>query len=132
MTRPVYFQAVKGASPVKYVFYCLFVSVSVISDNVDPLPRSAVDFFSVAFIVAPFAMVAGGSISATQIYRPQNIIAWSKPMNHSPSLLCLLMGYYSSSDSWTWIDVSHTCHVTNESMGSSVRLFVLFYARMLI
>ncbi|KIM79120.1 hypothetical protein PILCRDRAFT_823692 [Piloderma croceum F 1598] len=51
---PVYFQAVKGASPVK----------------------SAVDFFSVAFIVAPFAMVAGGSISATQIYKPQNIIAW--------------------------------------------------------
>jgi MFS family permease len=51
---PVYFQAVKGASPVK----------------------SAVDFFSVAFVVAPFAMVAGGSISATQIYKPQNIIAW--------------------------------------------------------
>jgi len=51
---PVYFQAVKGASPVK----------------------SAVDFFSVAFIVAPFAMVAGGTISAMQVYKPQNIIAW--------------------------------------------------------
>jgi len=51
---PVYFQAVKGASPVK----------------------SAVDYFSVAFIVAPFAMVAGGTISATQIYKPQNVIAW--------------------------------------------------------
>ena len=46
-------------------------------------PRSAVDFFSVAFVVAPFAMVAGGSISATQIYRPQNIIAWSKSANHA-------------------------------------------------
>jgi len=51
---PVYFQAVKGASPVK----------------------SAVDFFSVAFIVAPFAMVAGATIAGMQIYKPQNIIAW--------------------------------------------------------
>jgi hypothetical protein len=53
---PVYFQAVKGASPV----------------------RSAVDFFSVAFITAPFAMVAGGSIGALQVYKPQNVIAWSE------------------------------------------------------
>lgn len=51
---PVYFQAVKGVNPV----------------------RSAIDFFSVAFIVAPFAMVAGGTISATQVYKPQNVIAW--------------------------------------------------------
>ena len=29
-------------------------------------------------MVAPFAMVAGGTISATQIYKPQNIIAWGK------------------------------------------------------
>lgn len=40
--------------------------------------RSAVDFFSVAFIVAPFAMVAGGTIGALQIYKPQNVIAWGE------------------------------------------------------
>jgi predicted MFS family arabinose efflux permease len=64
---PVYFQAVKGASPVK----------------------SAVDFFSVAFIVAPFAMIAGGSISATQIYKPQNIIAWIL-LTVGPGLMSLI------------------------------------------
>jgi len=52
---PVYFQAVKGASPV----------------------RSAVDFFSVAFIIAPFAIVAGATISVLQVYKPQNLIAWA-------------------------------------------------------
>jgi hypothetical protein len=41
--------------------------------------RSAVDFFSVTFVVAPFAMVAGATISMTQMYKPQNVIAWSKP-----------------------------------------------------
>ncbi|KAK4698742.1 hypothetical protein P7C70_g7526, partial [Phenoliferia sp. Uapishka_3] len=64
---PVWFQAVKGASPV----------------------ASAVDFFSVAFIVAPFAMIAGGSISATQIYKPQNVIAWVL-LSLGPGLMTLL------------------------------------------
>ena len=40
------------------------------------ITRSAVDFFSVAFIVAPFAIVAGATISVLQVYRPQNFIAW--------------------------------------------------------
>jgi len=74
---PVYFQAVKGASPVK----------------------SAVDFFSVAFIVAPFAMVAGGSISATQIYRPQNIIAWIL-MTVGPGLMSIIR---ATSPMKTWV-----------------------------
>jgi hypothetical protein len=73
-------------------FYCLFVSVSVISDIVDLGSRSAVDLFSVAFIIAPFAMVAGGSISATKIYRPQNIIAWSKPANQARLTSLLING----------------------------------------
>lgn len=51
---PAYFQSAKGADPL----------------------QSAIDFFSVAFIVAPFAMVAGGTIGAFQVYRPQNLIAW--------------------------------------------------------
>lgn len=38
--------------------------------------RSAVQFFPVALCVAPFAMVAGGSISATGKYYYQNVIAW--------------------------------------------------------
>lgn len=54
MCRPAWFQAAKGSSPV----------------------RSAVQFFPVALCVAPFAMVAGGSISGTGKYLPQNIIAW--------------------------------------------------------
>jgi MFS family permease len=74
---PVYFQAVKGASPV----------------------QSAVDFFSVAFIVAPFAMVAGGSISATQVYKPQNIIAWVL-LTVGPGLMSIIR---ESSPKQAWI-----------------------------
>ena len=51
---PVYFQAVKGVNPV----------------------HSAVGFFSVALVAAPIAMVAGGTISAFQVYKPRNVIAW--------------------------------------------------------
>ncbi|KAM0749144.1 iron permease [Meredithblackwellia eburnea MCA 4105] len=64
---PSWYQAVKGASPV----------------------GSAVDFFSVAFIVAPFAMVAGGTISATQVYKPQNIVAWVL-MTAGPGLMMII------------------------------------------
>ncbi|ORY88553.1 iron permease [Leucosporidium creatinivorum] len=64
---PVYFQSVKGATPV----------------------RSAVDFFSVAFITAPFAMVAGASIGALQMYKPQNVIAWIL-MTAGPGILSLV------------------------------------------
>ncbi|KAF7976442.1 hypothetical protein HWV62_6677 [Athelia sp. TMB] len=73
---PVYFQAVKGVNPV----------------------RSAIDFFSVAFIVAPFAMVAGGTISATQVYKPQNVIAWVF-MTLGPGLMSLI-GVNSSEKMW--------------------------------
>ncbi|KAL8291646.1 hypothetical protein RQP46_001904 [Phenoliferia psychrophenolica] len=73
---PTWFQAVKGASPV----------------------ASAVDFFTVAFIVAPFAMVAGGSISATQIYKPQNVIAWVF-MTLGPGLMTLVK-YDSPKHTW--------------------------------
>ncbi|SCV67146.1 BQ2448_5792 [Microbotryum intermedium] len=64
---PTYFQAVKGAGPIK----------------------SAVDFFSVAFVVAPFAMVAGASIGILQHYKTQNIIAWVL-MTVGPGVLSLV------------------------------------------
>ncbi|KAF7981925.1 hypothetical protein HWV62_30691 [Athelia sp. TMB] len=64
---PVYFQAGKGVGTVK----------------------SAIDFFSVAFIVAPCAMLAGGTINATQVYKPQNVIAWVL-MTLGPGLLSLV------------------------------------------
>ncbi|SCZ96345.1 BZ3500_MvSof-1268-A1-R1_Chr8-2g10131 [Microbotryum saponariae] len=63
---PTYFQAIKGAGPIK----------------------SAVDFFSVAFVVAPFAMVAGASIGIFQHYKTQNIIAWVL-MTVGPGVLSL-------------------------------------------
>ncbi|KAF7978075.1 hypothetical protein HWV62_1725 [Athelia sp. TMB] len=64
---PVYFQASKGVGTVK----------------------SAIDFFGVAFIVAPCAMLAGGTISATQVYKPHNVIAWVL-MSLGPGLLSLV------------------------------------------
>ena len=54
-------------------------------------------------MVAPFAMVAGGTISATQIYKPQNIIAWGKFgafRTRSPTYSNRV--FYSSLDRWTW------------------------------
>ncbi|KDE03201.1 hypothetical protein MVLG_06292 [Microbotryum lychnidis-dioicae p1A1 Lamole] len=64
---PTYFQAIKGAGPIK----------------------SAVDFFSVAFVVAPFAMVAGASIGIFQHYKAQNVIAWVL-MTVGPGVLSLV------------------------------------------
>ncbi|KAI5481616.1 major facilitator superfamily protein [Pseudohyphozyma bogoriensis] len=51
--------------------------------------RASVAIFTTTFIVAPFAMVAGGTISATQVYKPQNIVAWVF-MTFGPGLLMLL------------------------------------------
>ncbi|KAF8502520.1 iron permease [Gautieria morchelliformis] len=51
---PVYFQACKGASPV----------------------RSGVDLLPYSFSIAPFAIVAGATASATKKYRIQNVAAW--------------------------------------------------------
>ncbi|KZP23735.1 MFS general substrate transporter [Athelia psychrophila] len=74
---PTYFQAVKGTSPI----------------------RAAIDFFSVAFIVSPCSMIAGGTISATQVYKPQNIIAWVL-MTLGPGLLSLVD---AGSDKVAWV-----------------------------
>ena len=84
---------------------------------------SAVDFFSVAFIVvsdtsdhhppakvltqarkAPFAMVAGGSISATQIYKPQNVFAWVM-MTLGPGLMSIIK-WNSPKHAWVPLCVS--------------------------
>jgi hypothetical protein len=51
---PVYFQACKGASPV----------------------RSGVDVLPYSFSIAPFAIVAGGTATALKKYRIQNVVAW--------------------------------------------------------
>jgi hypothetical protein len=64
---PTWFQAVKGASPVE----------------------SAVDFFTVAFIVAPFAIVAGLTVKITQRYYVVNIVAWVL-VTAGPGLLSLI------------------------------------------
>ncbi|KAI0324265.1 iron permease [Cubamyces sp. BRFM 1775] len=52
---PVYFQACKGASPV----------------------RSGVDMLPYSLSIPPFAIVAGATATATDRYKPQNIIAWA-------------------------------------------------------
>ncbi|KAF8514423.1 iron permease [Hysterangium stoloniferum] len=51
---PVYFQACKGVSPL----------------------QSGIDMLPYSFSVAPFAIVAGGTATAFNRYKPQNIIAW--------------------------------------------------------
>ncbi|OSX62054.1 hypothetical protein POSPLADRAFT_1074411 [Postia placenta MAD-698-R-SB12] len=51
---PVYFQGCKDASPL----------------------RSGVDMLPYSFSIAPFAIVAGATATATNKYRPQNVIAW--------------------------------------------------------
>jgi hypothetical protein len=51
---PVYFQAVKDASPIK----------------------SGTDIFGAIFTIAPFAIVNGVSVLLLNRYRPQNYIAW--------------------------------------------------------
>ena len=51
---PVYFQACKGASPV----------------------RSGVDVLPYSFSIAPFAIVAGATATGMNKFKPQNIIAW--------------------------------------------------------
>lgn len=78
---PAFFQSVFSAGPVE----------------------SAIDFFSVAFVVAPFAMIAGGSISATQVYKPQNVIAWIF-MTLGPGLMSLVM-YDSPKKVWVSLPI---------------------------
>ncbi|KAB5595945.1 Glycerol-3-phosphate dehydrogenase [Ceratobasidium theobromae] len=51
---PIYFQAVKGVSPIK----------------------SGIDMFGIAFTVAPFAILTGISTVVFNRYRPQNYVAW--------------------------------------------------------
>jgi hypothetical protein len=51
---PVYFQAVKGASPI----------------------RSAVDMLPTALVIAPFATVCGIVVQVTNKYRPSNFTGW--------------------------------------------------------
>ncbi|GAA5878611.1 hypothetical protein JCM8547_003844, partial [Rhodosporidiobolus lusitaniae] len=52
---PVYFQADKGASPI----------------------QSGIDLFPVSFIVAPFAIFTGISVTVTGHYKYQNVAGWS-------------------------------------------------------
>ena len=52
---PVYFQACKGASPL----------------------RSSVDYLPTALVVAPFAFVSGAVVQIFQKYRWVNVVAWS-------------------------------------------------------
>lgn len=51
---PVYFQAVQLASAI----------------------GSGVDFFGMAFTIAPFAMICGISVQLTKVYRIQNYVGW--------------------------------------------------------
>ena len=51
---PVYFQACMGASPI----------------------RSGVDMLATALVIAPFALICGIIIKATNKYRPANIMGW--------------------------------------------------------
>jgi len=51
---PVYFQACKGASPL----------------------RSGIDMLPYSFSIAPFAIVAGATTTMSGRYKPQNVIAW--------------------------------------------------------
>jgi len=61
------------------------------------LRSSSISYFTVTFIVAPFAMVGGASISATQVYKAQNVIAWgaysppSLPVDHLELKICCLL-----------------------------------------
>ncbi|KZT52008.1 iron permease [Calocera cornea HHB12733] len=55
---PVYFQSVLLASPV----------------------RSSIDLFPAAFIIAPFAVIGGVSVSITNHYVAQNVISWMLTM----------------------------------------------------
>lgn len=52
---PVYFQAVKDASPA----------------------QSGVDLFSICFTIAPFAIVCGITVTISGHYKVQNLIAWA-------------------------------------------------------
>ncbi|GAA5985852.1 hypothetical protein JCM11641_005320 [Rhodosporidiobolus odoratus] len=52
---PVYFQADKGASAI----------------------QSGVDFFAMSFVIAPFAIFVGISVTVTGHYRTQNAIGWA-------------------------------------------------------
>ena len=52
---PVYFQACKGASPI----------------------RSSVDILPITLVIAPFAFTAGTLIQITQKYRWASVVAWS-------------------------------------------------------
>lgn len=79
------------------------------------------DFFTVAFIVAPFAMVAGGTISATQIYRPQNVIAWGISTLHSLEFHILTSISSSVHDTRAGSYDTHSRLVSEVHMGTSVR-----------
>jgi hypothetical protein len=86
------------------------------------LIRSAVDYFSVVFIVSIFAMIAGGTITAMQIYKPQNILGWSE------SQIIFLWAFAHSKtssfhDRWAWIDDPCPCDVIKESFNTSVSSF---------
>lgn len=51
---PIYFQAVKGQSPV----------------------QAGVSLFTLSFTVAPLAIVTGATVTITKKYRPSNFAAW--------------------------------------------------------
>jgi hypothetical protein len=76
------------------VFFPFFLRIEIGELNV---VRSAIDFFPVAFIVAPFAMVAGGTITATQLYKPQNIIAWGRYLSLRSGFSVANRGFVSNS-----------------------------------
>ena len=52
---PVYFQAVKGASPV----------------------RSGVDILGMAMFITPASLLCGVSVQVFRVYRPQNYLGWA-------------------------------------------------------
>lgn len=82
---PVYFQAVKGASPVR----CVIFSWTERARKADDLSRSAVDFFSVAFVATFLFAGWHADLQAEQIRRRsirngRRWFYWSSPGLQAP------------------------------------------------